>query len=954
MGQMTRATDRKAGTTEPPPVLTSAPRGVATTPLHEPPTDPSLPFELFDAVLDPIGIYEAIRDADGRIRDFRIAYVNPAMCALNRRTREEQVGRGLVELFPGHIENGLFAAFVAVVETGEPFSDHAVDDEDDLAAGRPIKSAIDMHAVRHGDGIFTTRRVIEVAAALEQQLATSEERFRTLVERNPDTIFRYELEPEPRLSYVSPSVEGLTGHPPADFHANHRLPLELTHPDDRVALARLLSGKADPGGATRLRWVRADGSVVWTEHRVSRVERDGRLVAIEGTARDITEQVRTAEALARSEYQYRLLIETATDGIVIVDLDGTIRYSNPAARAMVGSEPTAVTVPRISDFIAAADLAPIQERLAARVAGNREISRRALEIVARDGRPIPVEIVSVRIEEDGHLAGMLLNIRDVTEQRRTAAERDRLALVVEQAAESVVMTDLAGSITYVNPAFERASGYSRTELIGQNPRILRSGKQSATFYDAMWTNLTNGLPWTADYVNRRKDGSLYAEESVIWPIRDGGGAVTGYAAIKRDVTRERQLQSRAETLARERALIAATIAAIRPADAVEATARAICQQVLNLSGVVSSSLFIFELDGRASAVSFVVAGQPDPPFRPLPTRRSRHFRKRAIEGPWIEPWVSRPWHPYDRLLTDLGVEAHAYAPVRHEGKLVGLLIVAGEPSMTVASMTEALPAVVEFADIAGVVIGAQVASRTEVRRAHERIAVTIKRSAFAPVFQPIVDLERDVVVGYEALTRFSDGAAPDVRFAEAEAVGLGSEMEAATLRAALTAAAVLPAGAWLSLNVSPGFILVGDPLRAILRHTARRLILEVTEHAAIADYPAFRAAVAALGPRLELAIDDAGSGFASLRHVLELRPAFVKLDRSLVADLETDAARQAMIVGLRHFERTTGCRLLAEGIETAGELRTLRSLDIGLGQGYLLGRPADARAFADRVIEPVA
>jgi EAL domain-containing protein (putative c-di-GMP-specific phosphodiesterase class I) len=117
------------------------------------------------------------------------------------------------------------------------------------------------------------------------------------------------------------------------------------------------------------------------------------------------------------------------------------------------------------------------------------------------------------------------------------------------------------------------------------------------------------------------------------------------------------------------------------------------------------------------------------------------------------------------------------------------------------------------------------------------------------------------------------------------------------------------------------------------------VVLEVTEHAAVADYPAFRAAMAELGPKVRLAVDDAGAGFASLRHILELRPAFVKLDRWLVADLESDDARQAMIVGLRHFARSTGCRLIAEGIETDRELAVLRTLDIPLGQGFLLGRP---------------
>src|SRR5664279_4526140 len=184
------------------------------------------------------------------------------------------------------------------------------------------------------------------------------------------------------------------------------------------------------------------------------------------------------------------------------------------------------------------------------------------------------------------------------------------------------------------------------------------------------------------------------------------------------------------------------------------------------------------------------------------------------------------------------------------------------------------------------------------------------------------------------------GSDPEVVFAEAAAVGLGLELETGALLATMTAARTLPESVWLNVNASPELIIACEPLRAILAAVRRHLVLEVTEHSVIADYSAFRAAMAALGPNVELAVDDAGAGFASLRHILELHPAFVKLDRSLVARLEGDDARQAMIAGLRHFARATGCRLIAEGIETDAELATLRALDIELGQGYLLGRPA--------------
>ena len=196
-------------------------------------------------------------------------------------------------------------------------------------------------------------------------------------------------------------------------------------------------------------------------------------------------------------------------------------------------------------------------------------------------------------------------------------------------------------------------------------------------------------------------------------------------------------------------------------------------------------------------------------------------------------------------------------------------------------------------------------------------------------------------VGYEALTRFHDQVTPDVRFAAAEAVGLGPELELATLGAALRAADQLPPGLWLNINVSPAFALGGVTLRSMLATETRPMVCEVTEHAAIEDYDAFRAAVADLDGVL-MAVDDAGAGFSSFRHILELRPAFVKLDRSLIAGIDSDPVRQALIAGMSHFASSAGCRLVAEGIETEAELATLIELEVPLGQGYLLGIPAVA------------
>jgi EAL domain-containing protein (putative c-di-GMP-specific phosphodiesterase class I) len=273
---------------------------------------------------------------------------------------------------------------------------------------------------------------------------------------------------------------------------------------------------------------------------------------------------------------------------------------------------------------------------------------------------------------------------------------------------------------------------------------------------------------------------------------------------------------------------------------------------------------------------------------------------------------------------------------------VGLLEVGSASPEASDRLTERLPALVEFASIASAVLGPSISSRAQLGRSRERIETIIDQHAFHPVFQPIVDLESLAVIGYEALTRFDDGMPPDERFGEAGVVGLGVELEIAALRAAVASAVALQAVPWLNVNVSPAAILAGEPLRSLMASYPGQLVLEVTEHEVISDYVAFRQAVAALGPGVQIAVDDAGAGFASLRHIVELRPQFVKIDRSLVAGIDTDPARQALLAGLRHFADSQECSLVAEGIETERELATLVALGVRSGQGYLLGRPAPA------------
>ena len=505
----------------------------------------------------------------------------------------------------------------------------------------------------------------------------------------------------------------------------------------------------------------------------------------------------------------------------------------------------------------------------------------------------------------------------------------RAGFEVIQAANGQAALDLVGTVPVAMVVLDMGMPEMSGTYVVQ---ALRAQPETATLPVLLMTG-------SGDEMSVIEGLAAGADDFLFKPVRLDELVARINAHLRRDVAWSVVLEERTAQIARQRALIADTLRGLRPGDTPEATAQAICRQVIRLSGVTAAEILIFELDGRAMPIGFTLAGAPDPPLRRMPAERSEHLRSRAAEGPWIEPWIPHRGHPYNEVLTGLGPHLMACAPVRSSNLLIGLLVIDAAESIDERALTESLPGLVEFADLAAALIGRDVAERTEANVAREHIQAIIANTAFESVFQPIVDLVKDAVIGYEGLTRFADGVNPEVRFAEAMAVGLGPELEAATLKASLAAAAALPKTASLNLNVSPALIMARQPLQQLVRGAGRPIVLEVTEHAQIADYEAFRASFATLRPKVELAVDDAGAGFASLRHILELRPAFVKLDRSLIAGLESDEARQAMIVGLRHFARSVGCRLIAEGIETEAELEVLRSLEIALAQGFLLGRP---------------
>lgn len=297
------------------------------------------------------------------------------------------------------------------------------------------------------------------------------------------------------------------------------------------------------------------------------------------------------------------------------------------------------------------------------------------------------------------------------------------------------------------------------------------------------------------------------------------------------------------------------------------------------------------------------------------------------------------------VTAQLGIRTHIGVPIRFsDGALFGTFCCySRSPDVMVSGYDVAT--LTRFAALIGELIEGRVLGERARAAVVERLLDVIAANRFEIVFQPVIDIDRRSVVGYEALARFDSQAAqpersPDQWFNEAHGVELGHRLELRAIEKALQSLDRIPAGAYLALNVSPQTILTGALEAALADVPLTRLMLEITEHSSIVDYTVMAQSLLRLREAgLRLAVDDAGSGYASFRHILKLKPDVIKLDQSLIRDIDHEAGARALTTALISFAASTGSTVVAEGVESEEELAVLRALGISTVQGYLLGRP---------------
>ena len=450
--------------------------------------------------------------------------------------------------------------------------------------------------------------------------------------------------------------------------------------------------RADTG---ETRWVHGRGAL--------ELDPSGRPIRMLGTIADVTEQHRAQEALTASELRYAAILDGAIEAIFVAETASLrIRWVNPAACALLGYTSDELLRMTVHDIHPPADLPTALEQFAAQARGRISLAK-SVPCRRKDGSTILADVKELSALVDG-VACNIGFFTDVTERVAAEAERNRLAAALEQTSDSVVITDLAGTIEYANPAFESISGYRRDGVIGQNPRLLKSGQQSAAFYRALWSRLTRGKSWTGRFINRRADGMFYQVEATISPIRIRMGRSAATSASSGTSRRCRQHGPASPASFVNGPRWRRPSPACSPARAAETAATS----ATSSSGCPAST-------SRRSSPS-MTPSMPSRSPRPAPrirrwrlaaaARCPRRISTRAGGAGSLGRSVAHTTEDgqYGRDMAGLGLRASAFAPIRNGDGLLGLVAAGTTDEAYARHLIDHLPVVGEFAATASALL----------------------------------------------------------------------------------------------------------------------------------------------------------------------------------------------------------------------------------------------------------
>lgn len=814
----------------------------------------------------------------------------------------------------------------------------------------------------HGPSPRTIRRW-----AREQALVgDGEQRYQSLFHHHPDAAYSINL--QGRYIDVNERACELTGARRDQIlgHHFHEFLAEEDHERVDAAFAGLQRGEPQTLHATG---VRLDGSRYDCRITAVPIVVDGELVGAHGITQDISEQLRVERERSASEQRYRALFETSLDGILLTDPvadgDGRILAANPAACAMLKRNEADLAGLGRSDLLVRGQPA------LAEFARGRGIRRRFRgELIFRrgDGTDFVAETTSAMfLDHRGRLRASVF-IRDIS-QRRAAEQQLRLAAnALSQTAEAVMILDAEGRIVSINRAFTKVTGYGEEQSLGRMPR-LRSADAETALFDWIRQLVDRDGYWQGEVTGRRRDGGVYPALASISAVQDESGAVMHYVVVFNDISEYKDYESRLEFLAHHDVLTSLPNRLLAEDRVEEAIRRAhhhgsrLALLFLDLDHfkTVNDSLGHDAGDSLLTAVAErlracvaetdTIARFGGDEFVVLLSELDDPHQAAAVALRLLTAFRE----PFEiagrRLFATVSIGVSCYPD---DGDNFGTLMRNADLAMYQAKREGRSTYQFYTAEM-----NADAVHALTVQNAlHQALA----RDEFRLHYQPIVDLADGRIAALEALIRWQSddlgGMSPAMFIPLAEESGLIHAIGDWVLREAARELRSLRqdghADLRMTVNLSARQFRQHDLVERVakvLRESglgAGALGVEITETAVmhrVEDAMVALERLHRLG--VDVALDDFGVGYSSLKYLKDFRIGHLKIDRTFVASLDRDSGSRVIVRTMIGMAKSMGIRVIAEGVETLEQYRMLRAWGCERAQGYLFSRPVAAAALPD-------
>lgn len=796
---------------------------------------------------------------------------------------------------------------------------------------------------------------------LFEDIGQREERFRTIVTQVPGAVFRYR--PDGPIEFVSDAIEEISGYPAALFlRGTTDGWTNLIAPEDRKRHRRTVAEAIINGKPYEIEYriIDASGTERWlAENGQPQAGDEHNRPWVDGIMADISERKHNEMRIEALLAEQSAILDNVMFGVMFVRNRHIVSVNRRCeelfgypAGAMVGSS-TAILFPTSFDFEAAG------ARQYPSLADGDYFSEER-HYLRRDGSSFWCMVSGYALDHKRANEGSIWVYADIT-GRKEAEEKLRLsATVIEHIADGVVVLDASGTIVTVNPAFSQITGYSVEEAIGHDFTLTRSGRHEQSFYDEMWREQMDTGFWQGELWNRRKNGDVYLEWLTVSAVRDSAGRATHYVGVFSDITRAKESQEKLDHLAHHDPLTALPNRLLFNDRLQHALQRA------TRDGEQLALLFI-DLDRFKNVNDTLGHHIGDELLKQV----ARALLDRLREGDTLARLGG------DEFIVLLENVGNHYGPAQVAEKLVQMFDqpfqVAGHELFVTCSVGISL-----FPDDAGdlnmLIRNADVAMYQAKARGRngysfympsmtgegvERLRLetylrrSIEKNEIFLVYQPQVEIDTGRLIGVEALVRWNHpelGLVPPVRFIPlAEDTGFINQLGEWVLHESCR-----QMGRWqeaglhvpkMAVNLSArqferGSIvnLVAD----ILRETdlaPQRLQLEVTESVIMntGDAMVFINDLHSIG--VALAIDDFGTGYSSLAYLKQLPVQTLKIDRSFIKDISTDANDEAIAIAIIQLGKSMNLSVIAEGVETEEQAAFLLRHGCRLAQGYLYSRP---------------